>query len=256
MRRMRWLGAFSLAIVISYAGLLRLEVAGGLATPSMPGIVSSRASGPANFATAPDALAVLTAPGLDAILESSRSIAQAGTALEPLAGRLDRVALELNDILDRARSGAADDSTGVRTRALLAEAGQITAQADRLVAAAVATGEASGAADQLAPVCNCDAERAAVNAARTALIAAGRVLRNALATLGAATAAATLICAFFFVTPACLAALVAVAAATAAVSFAQDDFLAESARFRAAQANLAACLARVRTDPACRRPSG
>lgn len=192
------------------------------------------------------------------VATAAEPVIAAAAATQPLVDSLRELGERQQVFVDRMSTAAGrDPDDALQIERILSEISALVRQAEGPAQEVLGRAEGAGLqAVALAAVCNCAAEMAAVAAARAAVLATARTLRDRLATLGALTGAATLICAFFFVTPACLAALAAVAAAAIAVALAQDDLLAENARLRAAVAALAACEVRVRRDPACRPPSG
>lgn len=255
-RTRRFLLAPLAAAVIS-TGLYSLERAG-----AAPRVDRARPAGAA--AIIADQLAPLgpatmvPVPPPEVVAAAAEPVSAAAAATQPFVDGLRGLGERQQALVDRMSAAAGSDPDDARqVEQVLSEISAFVRQAVGPAQEVLAQAEGAGLqAVALAAVCNCAAEMAAVAAARAAVLAAARTLRDRLATLGALTGAATLICAFFFVTPACLAALAAVAAATIAVSFAQDDLLAENARLRRAVAALAACEVRVRRDPACRPPSG
>ncbi len=246
-----------LAAVVISSGLYRLERADAAprverSRPRVGAVAAGGRVGQLGPAT------TIPPVSADTVAGSADRVTEAAAAAQPLTDSLRDLGARQQEIVDRITNDRATNRDDGREAeallaAIMATARQVQGPAEALLAQADVAG--AQVAD-LAVICNCAAEMAAVAAARTAVRNAARTLRDRLATLGVATAAATLICAFFFVTPACLVALAAVAAAAIAVSFAQDDLLAETAGLRVAVAALAACMVRVRRDPACRRPSG
>lgn len=245
-----------LAVVVISSGLYRLERA-----DAAPRVVRSRpragaaAAGGRVAQLGPATTLPLVSAG--AIGSSADLVTQAAAAAQPLTDSLGNLGARLRDVVDRiTNDGATNPAEAQEAETLLAAIMATARQLQGPAEALLAAGELDGAqAADLTVICNCTAEMDAVAAARTAVRTALRTLRDRLAAVIVAVAAAAVVCSFFFVSPGCLTALLALAGLAVAVSFAQDDLLVQTALLRAAVAALAACIVRVRQDPACRPPS-